>query len=73
MFILEISLSPGCCKKAKVTDTGGALVTNWVQLLDGPGYQLALNGSGVYLSGYFEGTARFGDTILGSARNTDGF
>ncbi|RZK62652.1 MAG: T9SS type A sorting domain-containing protein [Hymenobacter sp.] len=61
----------------KVTDAGTTLVLNWVQLVGGAGsdraYQLAVNGTNVYVAGFFGSSGTFGGTTLGGAGASDGF
>jgi hypothetical protein len=61
----------------KVADAGANLALVWAQLLGGAGsdraYQLAVNGTNVYATGYFTGPATFGTTTLGGAGSLDGF
>ena len=62
---------------AKVTDTGTSLTLNWVRSLGGAGndgaYQLALNGTGIYVVGSFAVPGTFGSTTLLGAGLLDGF
>jgi len=56
---------------AKLTDTGSAPTFNWVQVLGGTGGDLvnalALDGTHLYLTGTYTGSARFGTTTLAPA------
>jgi len=61
----------------KLTDTEHGARFEWAQRAGGPGSDrfagLALNGSAVYLTGFFTGTADVGATTLTSAGLTDGW
>ena len=61
----------------KLTDTEHGARFEWAQRAGGPGSDrfagLALNGSAVYLTGFFTGTADVGATTLTSAGGSDGW
>jgi hypothetical protein len=62
---------------AKITDAGAGSSWTWAQRLGGTGNDvassMAVNGTNLYVAGYFSAMAGFGDTNLTSAGDTDIF